>query len=104
MIDTLHCPSCGAPLDYDEQGESEKMRCPFCDSTVMLPARPRPAVQQQVVVKWKSSDNKTAVTAGVIVAFVAVFVTGGVALFAFHQISKSSSDVKRTVAISNTKN
>jgi DNA-binding beta-propeller fold protein YncE len=91
-------------LDYDEQSESETMRCPFCDNVVRLPERQRPAVQQQVVVKWKSSDNKTAVTAGVIVAFVAVFVTGGVALFAFHQITKTTADVKRAVGVSTTKN
>jgi DNA-binding beta-propeller fold protein YncE len=104
MVDTLHCPSCGAPLDYDEQSESKTMRCPFCDNVVMLPERQRPAVQQQVVVKWKSSGNKNAVTAGVIVAFVAVFVTGGVALFAYHQITKTTADVKRAVSIPTTKN
>jgi hypothetical protein len=103
MIDTLQCPSCGAPLECDESGERETMRCPFCDSTVMLPERKRPAaVQTQIV--YKRTGDKTAVTAGVIVAFVAVFVTGGVALFAFHQINKSSTNKRPAVEVSNTRN
>lgn len=26
MIEVLHCPSCGGPLDYDEHTESETVR------------------------------------------------------------------------------
>ncbi|MDT5159517.1 MAG: tripartite motif-containing protein 71 [Acidobacteriota bacterium] len=102
MIGTLQCPSCGAPLDYDEQSESETVRCPFCESTVKLREHERTVVREQIV--YKSKGDNTAVTAGVIVAFVAVFVTGGVALFAFHQINKPSANKGRTVGISNTRN
>jgi streptogramin lyase/DNA-directed RNA polymerase subunit RPC12/RpoP len=102
MIDTLQCPSCGAPLDYDENGVSETARCPFCESTVMLPERERHSVQQQIVIKPKGDD--TAVTAGVIVAFVSVIVTGAVALFAFQQINKPSSNTGRAAGAANTKN
>ena len=102
MIDTLHCPSCGAPLDCDENSESETVRCPFCESTVRLREHERPAVQQQQVVFKPTGDN-TAVTAGVIVAFVAVFVTAGVALFAFHQINKSNTNSGHAVGVSNTR-
>ncbi|MFL6257945.1 MAG: hypothetical protein ACJ74T_23290 [Pyrinomonadaceae bacterium] len=87
MIKTLQCPSCGAPLEYDEEGARETMRCHFCDSTVMLPEHARPA-PPRVVSRGVSEGN--AVKAGVIVAFVAVFVTGGVALYAFSQINKPS--------------
>jgi DNA-binding beta-propeller fold protein YncE len=102
MIETLQCPSCGAPLECDAKGESETVRCPFCESTVMLPERERAVVQQQEVVV-KPTGNNTAVTAGIIVAFVSVIVTGAVALFAFHQINKPSVNKGRTVGISNTK-
>src|SRR5215216_7719523 len=47
MIKTLQCPACGAPLEYEEDKARETLRCHFCNSTVMLPARARPAVQQQ---------------------------------------------------------
>src|SRR5437763_12404229 len=102
MIDTLHCPSCGAPLDYDPRVEDETMRCPFCESTVMLPERQRPAPQTQTRIVVERTGDKTAVTAGVIVAFVAVIVTGAVALFAFHQISKPNTNGVR--GATNTKN
>jgi streptogramin lyase len=96
MIDTLQCPSCGAPLEYDPAASGETMRCHFCDSTVMLPERARPAPPPRVVSGGVSRGD--AVKAGVIVAFVAVFVTGGVALYAFSQIGKPSAQVARTTA------
>ncbi|MDT5261269.1 MAG: tripartite motif-containing protein 71, partial [Acidobacteriota bacterium] len=74
----------------------------FCESTVKLREHERTVVREQIV--YKSKGDNTAVTAGVIVAFVAVFVTGGVALFAFHQINKPSANKGRTVGISNTRN
>src|SRR5205085_663899 len=104
MTDTLHCPSCGAPMDYDPRAEDETMRCPFCESTVVLPERQRPAPQTQTQTRIvvERTGDKTAVTAGVIVAFVAVIVTGAVALFAFHQISKPNTNGVR--GATNTKN
>src|SRR2546423_1520667 len=70
MIDTLHCPSCGAPLDYDPRVEDETMRCPFCESTVVLPERQRPAPQPQTRIVVERTGDENAVKAGVIVAFV----------------------------------
>jgi DNA-binding beta-propeller fold protein YncE len=102
MTYTLQCPSCGAPLEYDETSERETIRCPFCESTVMLPERVRAAEAPRVVYKQARTSNDTAVTAGVIVAIVSVLVTGAVALFAFHRISKP--DAKRAAGIANTKN
>src|SRR5207248_493250 len=104
MMETLQCPSCGAPMDYDPRKEDETLRCPFCESTVMLPERQRPAPQPQTQTRIvvERTGDKTAVTAGVIVAFVAVIVTGAVALFAFHQISKPNTNGAR--GATNTKN
>jgi len=104
MIDTLHCPSCGAPLDYDPRVEDETMRCPFCESTVVLPERQRPAPQPQTRIVVERTGDENAVKAGVIVAFVAVIVTGAVALFAFHQISKPDTNGARGLGATNTKN
>ena len=41
MIHTLKCPSCGAPLDYDDREESSSVRCPFCNTTAVLRERTR---------------------------------------------------------------
>ena len=35
MPDTLNCPNCGAPLDY--KGSDPIIRCPFCNSSVIVP-------------------------------------------------------------------
>jgi LSD1 subclass zinc finger protein len=104
MIDVLQCPSCGAPLDYDEHGGSETVRCPFCESTVVLPERERPAAQPQIVVRRARANDNTAVTAGVIVAFVSVIVTGVVGFYAFHSYYSASTNARRSVGSSNTKN
>jgi hypothetical protein len=36
MPEALKCPTCAAPLDYPANGE-QSMRCPYCNSTVVLP-------------------------------------------------------------------
>lgn len=36
MTKTFNCPSCGAPLDYDG-GDDPTLRCPFCNSSVIVP-------------------------------------------------------------------
>ena len=35
----FNCPNCGAPLDY--QGTGATMRCPYCETSVMVPAEMR---------------------------------------------------------------
>src|SRR3712207_604779 len=37
MIETLKCPTCGAPLEYDPQTAAETVRCPFCANTAVIP-------------------------------------------------------------------
>src|ERR1043165_5870185 len=104
MVETLQCPSCGAPLDYDPRGEGETTRCPFCESTVMLPKRERPFVQPQIVIERKPSGDNTAVTAGVIVAVVSVIVTAAVIAYAFHSYYSTSTGARPSAGSSNTKN
>ncbi|MBV9928081.1 MAG: hypothetical protein JOZ96_23890 [Acidobacteria bacterium] len=106
MIKTLQCPSCGAPLEYDEAGERETMRCHFCNSTVLLPARPRPQVQQQNI--RVSSGRPRLGTAGspktvIIVLAVVLFIGGGVLIGVINAISRAVNGVPRTVAGANTR-
>ena len=39
MPEALKCPSCSAPLDYPTGG-GLTMRCPYCNTTVMVPGNP----------------------------------------------------------------
>jgi DNA-directed RNA polymerase subunit RPC12/RpoP len=44
----FNCPNCGAPLDYDGSGAT--IRCPYCETSVVVPAELRPqAVRAQPV-------------------------------------------------------
>jgi len=43
MSQSFQCPSCGAPLDY-EDGGSPTIRCPFCSTSVIVPETLRSAV------------------------------------------------------------
>jgi hypothetical protein len=36
MPETFNCPTCGAPLDYQNNGETT-VRCPFCNNSVIVP-------------------------------------------------------------------
>jgi outer membrane protein assembly factor BamB/DNA-directed RNA polymerase subunit RPC12/RpoP len=38
----FNCPNCGAPLDYTGTGAT--MRCPYCDTSVVVPTELRPRV------------------------------------------------------------
>src|SRR4051812_13607514 len=92
MIQTLQCPSCGAPLEYDEANERETMRCHFCASTVMLPERPRPQVQQQNIrisfgrPRLRSTGSpKTAI----IIIAVVLLIGGGILIGVINAVSRA---------------
>ncbi|MBV8858135.1 MAG: hypothetical protein JOZ02_14485 [Acidobacteria bacterium] len=93
MIKTLQCPSCGAPLEYDEAGARATMRCHFCDSTVMLPERPRPQVQQQNIrvsfgrPRLRSTGSPKA--AVFIVLAVVLLVGGGIVIGVINAVSRA---------------
>jgi ribosomal protein L7/L12/sugar lactone lactonase YvrE len=42
MPESFKCPSCGAPLDVQSQS-SATIRCPFCNTSVIVPAELRPS-------------------------------------------------------------
>jgi DNA-binding beta-propeller fold protein YncE len=92
MIKTLQCPSCGAPLEYDEANERETMRCHFCDSTVMLPERPRPQVQQQNI---RISFGRPRLRppgspkVAIIVLVIVLFFGGGIVIGVINAISRA---------------
>jgi sugar lactone lactonase YvrE len=107
MTKTLQCPSCGAPLEYDEEGERETMRCHFCNSTVMLPERQRQRVQQQNI-RISFGRPRTRVAKGspaavIIVLVVVLLVGGGVVIGVINAISRAVKDTPRSVVGTNTR-
>jgi streptogramin lyase len=104
MVETLQCPSCGAPLDYDPRVEAETVRCPFCENMVMLPRHERPFVPPQIVVGRRPVRVNAAPGAGVIVAAVFVVVAAVVAALVFRSYYSDSTSARRTAGSSNTKN
>jgi DNA-binding beta-propeller fold protein YncE len=106
MTDTLQCPSCAAPLEYDEASERETIRCRFCDSTVILPQRSRPQVQQQQIrisfgrPKLKSQGSpKVAIF---IVAFV-LLISGIIAVAVIGVVKRAVPVAGRGVGGTNTR-
>jgi streptogramin lyase len=104
MVETLQCPSCGAPLDYDPRVEAETVRCPFCENMVMLLRHERPFVPPQIVVGRRPARVNTTPGAGVIVAAAFVIVAAVVAAFAFRSFYSDSTGARRAAGSSNTKN
>jgi uncharacterized Zn finger protein (UPF0148 family) len=52
----FNCPNCGAPLDY--QGAGASMRCPYCETSVVVPAEMRPQAKPvQIGELFRSSDT-----------------------------------------------
>ena len=104
MIKTLQCPSCGAPLEYDEAGGRETMRCPFCASTVMLPERPR-ARQQDIRISFGGprAGAKGSPKAALVVLAVVLLVGGGIVIGVINAISRAVTGIPRSVAGTNTR-
>lgn len=98
MIKTLQCPACGAPLEYDEERERDTIRCHFCNSTAVLPARPR-AQQQHVRISFGRPrlQSKGSPTAALIIIAVVLLVGGGITIAVIALISRAASDVTRSV-------
>ncbi len=46
MAQTFACPNCTASLDYDG-GNHLTQKCPYCNSTVIIPENLRPRAHQQ---------------------------------------------------------
>jgi DNA-binding beta-propeller fold protein YncE len=102
MIKTLQCPSCGAPLEYDPESESDTIRCPFCASTAVLPARSR---QQHIRISFNRGEGSkgSPATAILIVVAVVLLIAGGVIFAIINLVGRAASDVTRSVVGTNTR-
>lgn len=97
MIQTLKCPSCSAPLDYEDENVGRSFRCPYCNNKVLVPGAERPP---QFNVPTINIDARGAAPAlrRVFVAVVLVIGVGllvtGIAAYVF--VSRTTREVTRT--------
>ena len=104
MIKSLNCPSCAAPLEYDEESERETIRCHFCNSTAVLPARPR-VQQQNIRISFgrpRMRMPKGSPTGVIIAIVVVLFIGGGVVIGVINAISRAVTGVPRSTANTRT--
>ena len=109
MIQTLQCPTCGAPLDYDPQTSGETVRCPFCANTAVIPTSARPSVAPQIVIRAGSFGRGVRRTAqgafaGVLVLLLVILgFTGAVIFFVMRSVNRTVTTATRTVGTPNTR-
>ena len=108
----FNCPNCGAPLDYPGTGAT--MRCPYCDTSVMVPAELRPPVVEAplgqaelpVITLPKpraaapASTPRAACLGNAIVAGIVLFVAAVIAIpiILTNRANKLANDVARKVS------
>ncbi len=96
MIHTLKCPSCSAPVDFDDKNEGRTMRCPFCQNTMVIPDALRRDGGPQVVVSTFGTRPRT-VRAGAatkyVLAGIVVIILGSI--FAVTQVINTAINAGR---------
>jgi DNA-binding beta-propeller fold protein YncE len=107
MIETLQCPTCGAPLDYDPRSDAETVRCPFCANTAVLPQSARAATAPQIVINtgFSRGVRRTArgAFAGVLVLLLVIFgFTGAIIFFVIRSVNRTVSVVTRSIPTRST--
>jgi streptogramin lyase len=102
MLKTLQCPSCGAPLEYDPESESDTIRCPFCASTAVLPEGSR---QRHIRISFDRGGKSKGSPATAILSVVAVLllIAGGITFAVIRMVGRAASDVTRSVVNANTR-
>jgi len=95
----FNCPNCGAPLDYEGSGAT--MRCPYCETSVMVPAELRPKVEavsathassvqiqsamvniERTLAAASGSKSRTGSLVGILLVSVILLVAGIIIVFA----------------------
>jgi streptogramin lyase len=95
MIQTLQCPSCGAPLEYDPSSQSDTIRCPFCANVAVLPSRPR---QQNIHISLGGSGlRKGSPKVVLIFAAVILLIAGGILIGVINAVSRAVTGTRAVV-------
>lgn len=99
MIHTLKCPSCGAPLNYDDDNEGHSIRCPFCNTTAVLPERTGGGARTHVISLSVGDAARHASSVGKYVALVVVVVVlfmSGLIFFIVRSVTNTANNSAET--------
>ncbi len=104
MIHALKCPSCSAPVDYEDKSNSRTIRCPFCDNTMLAPGAQSGGWHPQVSVNTVEVGRGNAASAvrGALIVVPLVIIAGLVitAVVAYKLVSETTQQVTRTIEVS----
>src|ERR1044071_1507143 len=109
MIETLQCPKCGAPLDYNPETSAETVRCPFCANTALIPRGARTAAGPQIVIRTGFSrgvrNTARGAFAGVLVLVLIILgFTGAIIFFVMRSVTHTVETATRSFSgIANTR-
>ena len=95
MIHTLKCPSCSAPVDFDDKNDARTMRCPFCQNTMVIPDALRRDRGPQVVSTFGARPRTIHAGAAAKWVIIGIFVVVLGSIFAVVQVIKSAIDAGR---------
>src|ERR687893_2117346 len=106
MIQTLKCPSCAAPVEFEDESERATFRCPFCNNTVVVPDSMRRRAEHeapQIIVSTFGHRPGRAIrvkpSSVVVPILVVVILFVGIAAAAvYFSVSSFRRGVERTVA------
>lgn len=100
MIHTLKCPSCAAPLDYEDEQDRPSVRCPFCNNRVVVPESLRKQAGPQVVVTSVSTGGrhvKVNPAVSLLIVGVLLLFVGGIVFAVIRTINSVADGVSRSM-------
>lgn len=100
MIHTLKCPSCAAPLDYEDDRDSASVRCPFCNNLAVVPEHMRRNNGPEVVVTSFSGGERRVKVSPVVpllVVGVILLFVGGIVFAVIRTINSVADGVSRSM-------
>jgi len=100
MIETLQCPTCGAPLDYDPQTAAETVRCPFCANIAVIPRSARSTEAPRIVINTGFSrgvrNTARGAFAGVLILVLVILgFTGAIVFFVMRSVTRTVETATR---------
>jgi LSD1 subclass zinc finger protein len=105
MIHALKCPSCSAPVDYEDQSGSRTIRCPFCNNTILVPGAAgagggwHPQVSVTTVGVGRGAASSAVRRALLVIPIVIVAGIVVTAVVAYKFVSETTQQVSRTIEV-----
>src|SRR5918993_3654126 len=104
MIHALKCPSCSAPVDYEDQSGSRTIRCPFCNNTILVPGATQggdwhPQVSVTTVSVGRGAASSVVRRALLVIPIVIVAGIVVTAVVAYKFVSETTGQVSRTIEV-----